>query len=364
MGEYKIWGDFMLIWSVIGLLLLVLIISFLTFTRSAISIITEHVKASKIEDKDSKEYQERMDKGERAQKRMITQIIHIFFIAACFGFIAQRGVSADMLTNILVTFLALHSIIFLHELGHYYFAKRYGLKVDKFTVGVGSKLFSFNRGETEFSLHLYPFLGFVKPTAHNQYQNLRGRKKILFASGGVIVNFILYLVGMVMLSVEKGMGAVYGLKKAFILLIDGVNVFFSSISLDIIYSPDLSFEGQVGIMLGMSDVFSQFWFGFSLVNLLFFILNLVPIAPLDGSKIIEEVFKKIMKELHVPKKLVQIVVGAFVAAGLIFMGSRFVVNNAWDIYNEMQGRWFEFGLWFLLFASVIGYFTQRELEKD
>lgn len=50
-------------------------------------------------------------------------------------------------------------IILIHELGHFLFAKRGGICVVEFSLGMGPRLFSFEKGGTKYSLKLFPFGG-------------------------------------------------------------------------------------------------------------------------------------------------------------------------------------------------------------
>ncbi len=52
--------------------------------------------------------------------------------------------------------------IFVHELGHFLAAKKRGLKVDRFSIGFGPKIFSWKgRSETEYRISLLPLGGYV-----------------------------------------------------------------------------------------------------------------------------------------------------------------------------------------------------------
>lgn len=53
-------------------------------------------------------------------------------------------------------------LVTVHEWGHYYFAKRAGILVREFAIGFGPKLFSYKRGETQFTLRLLPFGGYAR----------------------------------------------------------------------------------------------------------------------------------------------------------------------------------------------------------
>lgn len=51
--------------------------------------------------------------------------------------------------------------IFVHELGHFWAAKRRGLKVERFSIGFGPKIFGWTRDGTEYRISLFPLGGYV-----------------------------------------------------------------------------------------------------------------------------------------------------------------------------------------------------------
>ncbi len=53
-------------------------------------------------------------------------------------------------------------MITIHELGHYWAARLFDIRVDAFSIGFGPRLFGFRRGETEFKVTWIPFGGYVK----------------------------------------------------------------------------------------------------------------------------------------------------------------------------------------------------------
>src|SRR3990167_6394660 len=53
-------------------------------------------------------------------------------------------------------------LVLVHEFGHFFTAKKFGIRVDEFGFGFPPKLFSFKKGETEYSFNLLPLGGFVK----------------------------------------------------------------------------------------------------------------------------------------------------------------------------------------------------------
>ena len=62
-------------------------------------------------------------------------------------------------TAIVAVVLSLPIIIFLHELAHFVTAKRSGMKVTEFFVGFGPRLWSVQKGETEYGLKAIPLGG-------------------------------------------------------------------------------------------------------------------------------------------------------------------------------------------------------------
>jgi regulator of sigma E protease len=65
-------------------------------------------------------------------------------------------------TYVLSFLVALGILIFVHEFGHFWVARRLGIGVTKFSFGFGPKLFGFTRGETEYLVSAIPFGGYVK----------------------------------------------------------------------------------------------------------------------------------------------------------------------------------------------------------
>ena len=68
----------------------------------------------------------------------------------------------SVIINILLFILILGSIVFVHEFGHFIFAKICGVYVYEFALGMGPKLFSKKGKETEYSLRLIPIGGFCQ----------------------------------------------------------------------------------------------------------------------------------------------------------------------------------------------------------
>jgi regulator of sigma E protease len=64
--------------------------------------------------------------------------------------------------TVIIFLIVLAVLIFVHELGHFLFARLCGIRVDAFKIGFGPKIISWGSGETEYGVNLIPFGGYVK----------------------------------------------------------------------------------------------------------------------------------------------------------------------------------------------------------
>ena len=90
-----------------------------------------------------------------------------------------------------------------HEYGHYITAKRYGMRVTEFFLGFGKRIWSTQRGETEFGIKAIPAGGYCKISgmsvrdempadiAHRAFYKARTREKLVVLGSGSVLHFIL-----------------------------------------------------------------------------------------------------------------------------------------------------------------------------
>lgn len=67
-----------------------------------------------------------------------------------------------MITTIIVFVIVFGILVIFHEFGHYIMAKRSGILVCEFSVGMGPKVFYHRSGSTTFTLRLLPLGGYVR----------------------------------------------------------------------------------------------------------------------------------------------------------------------------------------------------------
>lgn len=71
------------------------------------------------------------------------------------------AVLAGGIRTVVAVILVFVIMVMIHEFGHFIVAKRAGVLVYRFAIGFGPRLFSFSRGETEYSIRLFPLGGYV-----------------------------------------------------------------------------------------------------------------------------------------------------------------------------------------------------------
>ena len=101
---------------------------------------------------------------------------------------------------IIVFIVALLVAMYLHELGHFIAAKRAGVKVEEFGLGMPPRLFGIKRGETVYSVNAIPVGAFVKAAGENDPtvpRSLAGKgpwTRFGIYAAGPLVNFFLAFV--------------------------------------------------------------------------------------------------------------------------------------------------------------------------
>jgi regulator of sigma E protease len=65
--------------------------------------------------------------------------------------------------------LGLGVVVFVHELGHFLAAKKVGIRVERFALGMGPRLIGFQRGETDYCLCAFPVGGYIKMLGQDDF---------------------------------------------------------------------------------------------------------------------------------------------------------------------------------------------------
>lgn len=110
------------------------------------------------------------------------------------------------LLTILLAIFALGFLIFIHELGHYFLAKRAKIRVEVFSIGFGKPIFSWMRDGVKWQICILPFGGYVKMAGMHKENNLEphdikdgffGKRpvaRIKVALAGPLVNIVFAMI--------------------------------------------------------------------------------------------------------------------------------------------------------------------------
>ena len=99
----------------------------------------------------------------------------------------------------IVFVIVLGILVFVHEFGHFIFAKRAGMKVEEFGFGFPPRIWGIKKGETLYSINAIPFGGFVKILGEEGEQRDNPRSfsskpvgaRLMVIIAGVTMNFFL-----------------------------------------------------------------------------------------------------------------------------------------------------------------------------
>ena len=130
----------------------------------------------------------------------------------------------DLLQTIFFTFIALGVLVTFHEFGHFWVARRCGVKVERFSIGFGTPLLRWrDKQDTEFVLALLPLGGYVKMLDEREgqvsdedlafsFNRKTVWQRMAIVSAGPIANFLLAIAAfwLVFLSGEQGLAPVVG----------------------------------------------------------------------------------------------------------------------------------------------------------
>jgi regulator of sigma E protease len=108
----------------------------------------------------------------------------------------------SILLTIIVFIVVFSILILVHEFGHFIMAKRAGIKVEEFGLGLPPRIWGKKKGDTLYSINWIPFGGFVRMLGEDATdpsmmkkkrsfiaQPMRARVKVIIA--GVVMNFLL-----------------------------------------------------------------------------------------------------------------------------------------------------------------------------
>ena len=192
-------------------------------------------------------------------------------------------------------------LIAIHEYGHLLAAKLCRIPVRRFSIGFGPKLLGFKVAETSYWFSLIPLGGYVLPALDDtDFRQLPTYKRITFALGGPIANITGAFLGLFVIGLSQwSLGPIRAVSFAATQLMIGVQQQLYGLS-----TVFVDFEQLGGIVRIVAVGGTQF--GSTLTGLLTFsvlinislaVLNLLPLPPLDGGRVLFCVLEKIYRPI-------------------------------------------------------------------
>jgi regulator of sigma E protease len=202
----------------------------------------------------------------------------------------------------LITFMLISLLILIHELGHFIAAKLLDIPIELFSIGFGPKLWSIRIGQTEYRISALPIAGYVLPKIKDfdDFFQINSHKRIFFALGGPAANIILAVICLSFLNAITTNLSFYNiLIFPFIQLTTITSQFLSALPA-LLSSPD-KLSGVIGIVATGGQMVAGDYLNILnlavMLNINLAVLNLLPILPLDGGKIIFCMLEKIHRSL-------------------------------------------------------------------
>jgi regulator of sigma E protease len=110
----------------------------------------------------------------------------------------------DFLVMIVSVSIVLGIMVLVHEWGHFIVAKSFGVRVEIFSIGFGTRLWGYKRGDTDYRLSALPLGGYVKMAGDNPLEDRKGDpdeflskprwQRVLIALAGPAMNIVLSVI--------------------------------------------------------------------------------------------------------------------------------------------------------------------------
>ena len=233
----------------------------------------------------------------------------------------------------LTTIFLIGGLICVHEFGHLLASWCAGIGVERFSIGFGPVLWRRRQGQTEYCLSAVPLGGYVLPAfeSEEEFFRIAPWRRIVMWLGGPLANFV--LAGLLLAIVDV---AADGFSLYALLVQPWIQVARESwhilTVLPAIFMHPSQLSGIVGIVaVGKSFVGNGIVTALKfavMLNLNLAIFNLLPIAPLDGGKIVCCLLEKIhprLAHLHT----------TFAMAGLVLLVGLMLYTTVLDVMRQL-----------------------------
>lgn len=196
-------------------------------------------------------------------------------------------------------------LILSHEFGHFAVAKLIGVRVNEFSVGMGPLLFGKKKGDTQYSLRLFPIGGYCMLQGEDEtedgeegisddpssFANQSPLKKIAVLAAGSFMNIFTALV--VLLIIYLALGYPFGVSARAAFRVMGIFAAAVKDGLVQILGGEVGREDVMGVVGMVGFISEQASYGFlnvafllCMISVNLGIINMLPIPALDGGRIL------------------------------------------------------------------------------
>ena len=204
--------------------------------------------------------------------------------------------------NYMLIIMSIGLLITVHELGHLLAALRWGIPVERFSVGFGPRLFGIKRGGVDYCVSLIPLGGYVLPAVkdEDEFFAIPPGKRIIFALGGPLANVVF---GIALFALANALKAGPSLYAIFVLPFKQVSYLIVAIVSTIpqLFTHTDQMSGIVGTVAQGGDIiqsgFTSLVLFTAFMSINFTIFNLLPLPVLDGGHILLTMLEKINPRL-------------------------------------------------------------------
>ncbi len=135
--------------------------------------------------------------------------------AASPTYINERANILTTFLYILLAVLAFGVMIFIHEAGHFFAARAFGVKIYEFALGMGPRIFGWRgKGGTDYNLRLFPIGGFVSMKGEDEdadgedsFSSKKAFQRFIIVAAGAVMNILLAVVVIFFLVITTNQGS-------------------------------------------------------------------------------------------------------------------------------------------------------------
>lgn len=225
-----------------------------------------------------------------------------------------------MWITILVFILILGFLVLVHELGHFLSARKLGIGVEEFGLGLPPKIFGWKKNGIVYSLNAIPLGGFVKIKGEDgegkedkdSFANRPIWQRLIVLISGVSMNFVAaWILLIILFGVGMPQGAEYRMQpqspllatingsKAVVAYTRQIGEAFGGMARDIWQGRGIgqNLGGPIAIAAATNDVLDYGWpyvlLFAAVLSINLAIINILPFPALDGGRILFLIIEKI-----------------------------------------------------------------------